>query len=96
MKTIDTTDLVNVSGGVSTRSSSNDAITQSLTTLQSSIKDIANKPKDDNSMLFLVMAMSMNRSSPTVVAGGGAPAYAAGPPVAAGPVINVSTRVRRW
>jgi hypothetical protein len=37
------------------------------------------------------MAMAM-RPQPTVVAAGGPPVVAAAP----GPVVNISTRVRRW
>jgi bacteriocin-like protein len=87
MKTITTTELSNVTGGKAT-----DAVTQQLTALQGSIKDLAsaqtNKPASglDPTMLMMMMAMRPQQSAPTVVAG--APAAA--------PVVNISTRVRRW
>src|SRR5689334_1149736 len=94
MKTLDTTDLSTVCGGVTSK---NDAITQQLMTLTQSIKDQANKPQDNTMMLLMVMMMGKGGS--TVVAGGAPPpppAYAAAPPPPAGPVINISTRIRRW
>lgn len=93
MKTITTNDLNTVFGGAS---KSDSAVTQQLSALQSSIKDLgANNNKDKSSELLpliMVMALSQKQQGPTVVAAG-APAA----PVAAGPVINVSSRVgRRW
>ena len=93
MKTLDILDLVNVSGGATSRSSNNDLVTQQLTQLTASIKDVANTNNKggDQTFLFLAMAMMMNRpqGGPTVVAAGGAP-------VAGGPVVNIATRVRHW
>jgi hypothetical protein len=82
MKTINSQDLSNVSGG-----KKDDSVLKAVTDLQSSIKDIASsKNNQQDPTMFMMMAMMMNRSSgPTVVAA--APA--------ASPVINVSTRVRR-
>jgi len=88
MKTLDTQDLATVSGGAS----KNDQLTQTLTSVQSSIKGLASqKSSSSNDMLLpMVMMMAMNRPAPTVVATGAAAAPAAGP------VVNISTRVRRW
>jgi hypothetical protein len=91
MKTIDTQELSTVAGGVS----KNDQLTSTLTSVQSSIKDLASqKPSSSGNDLLLPMAMMMafNRpQAPTVVAAGTAVAPAAGP------VINISNRIgRRW
>jgi len=89
MKTLTTTALENVNGGTSKSSE----LTSALTSIQSSIKDVANQKNNnglDPTMLMVVMMASQrNQSGPTVVA---APAAA---PVG-GPVVNISTRVRRW
>ena len=89
MKTIDQNELSNVSGGAS----KNDQLTSTLTSVQSSIRDLASQKNNSgsNDMLMpLAMMMAFNRpQAPTVVATGSAPA--------AGPVINVSNRFgRRW
>ncbi|HWO26099.1 MAG TPA: bacteriocin [Kofleriaceae bacterium] len=88
MKTIDQNELSTVSGGAS----KNDQLTSTLTSVQSSIRDLANqKSSGGNDMLMpLAMMMAFNRpQAPTVVTTGAAPA--------AGPVINVSNRFgRRW
>jgi hypothetical protein len=84
MKTLDTQDLSAVSGG---STSTNTEMTQALTAVQSSIKDLAANNNNNNSssnMLLPIMMMAMNRPQPTVVAA--APA----------PVINISNRFRRW
>jgi bacteriocin-like protein len=88
MKTITTNDLSNISGGASKSSE----ISTALTSIQSSIKDVANQKNNNNSfdsstMLMLGLMMSQRSQGPTVVA--------AGAPVASGPVVNISTRVRR-
>lgn len=83
------TELTTVVGGTK----QNDQITQQLTTLQSSLKDLTdnNSGSGSNNNMFMMMAMCMAmRPQPTVVAGGG-PAVAA-----AGPVVNISTRVRHF
>lgn len=89
MKTLDNNDLATVAGGAA----KNDQLTQTLTSVQSSIKDLASqKSSSSNDMLLpMVMMMAMNRPAPTVVATGAAPA------APAGPIVNISTRVgRRW
>lgn len=88
MKNLNPTELTTVVGGTT----KNDQITQQLTTLQTSIKDVAtnaNGGSSNNTFMMMAMAMAM-RPQPTVIA--------AGAPVAAapGPVVNISTRVRRW
>lgn len=93
MKTITTTELNTVCGGASKTDS---AVTSQLTALQSSIKDLAannNKSSSSDSLLPLVMMMAMNKPSApqTVVAAGPAAS-----PVAAGPIVNISNRFRRW
>lgn len=85
MKTLTTNDLTNVSGGKSSE------ITTALASIQSSIKDVASQKNngfDGTTMLMLGLMMSQRNQGPTVVAAGGAP-------VASGPVVNISTRVRR-
>jgi len=95
MTTLDSTDLANVFGGVTSRKS-DDLLTQLNTLTQT----LTNQKKDDPTMMILMMVMMMgNKSSPTVIAGGGAPPppMMAPPPYGApGPVINVSTRIRHW
>lgn len=91
MKTIDTNELATVAGGIS----KNDQLNTTLTSVQSSIKDLAsqnNNSGSNNLMLPMVMMMAFNRpQAPTVVAAGAAVAPAAGP------VINISNRIgRRW
>ncbi len=89
MKTITTNALENVNGGKSSE------ITSALTSIQSSIKDVANQKNksggfDSTTMLMLGLMMSQkNSGGATVVAS----APAAAPAV--GPVVNISTRVRR-
>ncbi len=87
MKTITTTELDTVTGGTTSTSS---AVTQQLTALQGSIKDLATsqaKPAD-NGMTTMMMMMAMRpQPQQTVVAA---------PAAGAAPVINVDTRVRRW
>lgn len=88
MKTLDTQELATVAGGAS----KNDQLTQTLTSVQSSIKDLAGQKSSGSNDLLLPMAMMMAfRPAPTVVATGAAAA-----PAAVGPVVNISTRVRRW
>jgi hypothetical protein len=93
MKTLDKAQLSNVTGGTS---SSNDQITQALTAITSSLKDLStNKDSSSSSsssmmMMAMMMAMRPQGGGATVVAGGGAP-----PAAAPGPVINVDTRVGR-
>ena len=88
MKTIDTQELSTVAGGVS----QNDQLTSTLTSVQSSIKDLASQRSSGGNDLLVPMAMMMafNRpAAPTVVA--------AGAVAPAGPVINISNRIgRRW
>ncbi len=87
MKDLETTELAAVSGGTRT----SDLITQQLTTLQSSIKDVATNTNSSSNNLLPVMMMALAfRPQPTVVAAAPAPAYAGGP------VINISNRFRRW
>ena len=89
MMTITTDVLDTVTGGTS---SANTAVTQQLTALQGSIKDLATaqtaKPaQDPSTMMMMMMALRPQQSAPTVVASA---------PAAAAPVINVDTRVRRF
>ncbi len=87
MKTITTCELVTVTGGVT---KANEAVTQQLTALQSSIKDLATaqaKPAGSDTMTMMMMMMAMRQQPQAAVA---APSAA--------PVINVDTHVRgrRW
>jgi bacteriocin-like protein len=86
MKTITTNELATVTGGTAT----NDAVTQQLTALSGSIKDLASaqaKPADNGMMPMMMMMAMRPQPQQTVVAA---------PAAAAAPVINVDTRVRRW
>jgi hypothetical protein len=91
MKTLTTNVLANVSGGASKSSE----LTTALSSIQSSIKDVANQKNnsgglgDSSTMLMLGLMMSQKNQGPTVVAAGPAAAPASGP------VVNISTRVRR-
>jgi hypothetical protein len=75
MNTLDTESLDNVTGGaaVRTSSTSNDAITQSLTSLQTTISQLANNNNNNNQnnlLLPMAMMIAMNRRQPTIVSGG--------------------------
>jgi hypothetical protein len=91
MKILATHDLDTVSGGA-TKTASTD-ITNALTAVQSSLKDLATQNNNKSSDLMpLIMIMALNRPQPTVVAAG-APAPAV---IGGGPIINISNRFRRW
>ena len=87
MKTITTHQLVTVTGGAS----KNDAVTQQLSSLQSSIKDLASSRKnnagggDTMTMMMMMLALRPQPSQAAVVAA----------PAAPGPIVNISTRFRR-
>jgi hypothetical protein len=74
MNTLDLDTLEHVTGGATVRaSSSNDAITQSLTSLQTTISSLANNNNNssqNNLLLPMAMMMAMNRRQPTIVSGG--------------------------
>lgn len=75
MNTLDLASLDNVTGGAVVRSSStSDAITQSLTSLQTTVSQLANNNNPNNSqsnlLLPMAMMMAMNRRQPTIVSGG--------------------------
>jgi hypothetical protein len=73
MNTLDNASLDHVTGGAVIRTSSNnDAITQSLTSLQTTVSQLANNNQNSQSNLLLPMAMmfAMNRRQPTIVSGG--------------------------
>jgi hypothetical protein len=92
MKNLSPNELTTVVGGAS----KTDQVTQQLTALQASIKDIATASTSGsgsgsgNNMFMMLAMMMMMRPQSTVVAGGGGPPFA----VAAGPVINISSRFR--
>jgi len=96
MKTLAHCDLASVNGGVS---KNDQALQTALTNITTSIKDVASNQNNNqsNSLLPIVMmlALSQRQQGPTVIAGGGAPAPAFGG-FGGGPVVNVSTRIRRW
>lgn len=72
MNTIDNATLDHVTGGAIIRTSSSDAITQSLTSLQTTVSQLANNNNSNQNNLLLPMAMmmAMNRRQPTIVSGG--------------------------
>lgn len=84
MKTLTTDALVTVTGGTK----ANDAVTQQLTQLGSSIKDLAanqnNNKQDPMAMMMMMMAMRPQQAQAVVAA-----------PAPASPVVNIDTRVRR-
>ena len=94
--TIDPMQLEKVAGGASRVSSrsggNNDQLTQMLTSVTDSIKDLASSQNSGgmDPMMMMMMMMMMGGGGG---GGGGAPAQAAPPPQA--PVINISTDVRR-
>jgi len=74
MNTLDNASLDHVTGGAVVRtSSSSDAITQSLTSLQTQLAQMNNNNQGSQSNMLLPMAMmfAMNRRQPTIVSGGG-------------------------
>lgn len=90
MQDLNQAQLTTVVGGTN----KNDQITQQITALQSTLKDAVtastnNNGGGNNMFMLIAMMMAMRPQQPTVVAGGGGP-----PVVAAGPVVNISTRVR--
>src|SRR5437867_2974512 len=86
---IEPDNLEKVAGGLS-RSSSNDQLTQMLTQITSSIKDLASKNNQSDPTQLLLIMMMMGG----IGGGGGGGVIAGGPAVAAGPpVINVDTGV---
>ena len=76
MNTLDNATLDHVTGGAVIRTSStSDAITQSLTSLQTTISQLANNNNNNNNnqnslLLPMVMMLAMNRRQPTIVSGG--------------------------
>jgi len=84
-------DLEAVSGGATSRSSSNDQLTAMLTSITSSIKDLANKNNQTDPMQMMLIMMLMmgggGGGGGGVVPAGGYGYGAAG----AMPVINVDT-----
>lgn len=82
MKELNKNELEIVAGG------KNDQVSQTLTQVQSSLKDLAssNNNSSNNLLLPMVMMMAFNRPQQTVVAA--APA--------ASPIINIRARFRRW
>lgn len=87
MQDLNAQDLATIVGGASSK---NDQITQQLTALQTSIKDVASSSNNNgnSSMMTMMMMMAMRPQGQTVVASS-APAAAA-----PGPVVNINTRVR--
>ncbi|HEX8110060.1 MAG TPA: hypothetical protein VF516_20160 [Kofleriaceae bacterium] len=76
MNTLDNASLDNVTGGAVVRTSStSDAITQSLTSLQTTVSQLANNNNNtsnnsNNLLLPMAMMIAMNRRQPTIVSGG--------------------------
>lgn len=91
MTNLQPAELTTVVGG-SARPKKDD-LTLQLTTLQNTLKDLTNPGaggnNNNNLMLMMVMAMAM-KPAPTVVTAGAAPVA-----VAAGPVVNIRTAIRR-
>lgn len=90
MKTLTTNTLATVSGGASKSSE----ITTALKDVTKGIEGLASQKNnsggfDSTTMLMLGLMLSKQSSGPTVVAAGPAAAPAHGP------IVNISTRVRR-
>lgn len=93
MQDLSPTTLTTVIGGTT----SNDQVTQQLTALQTSLSSLGNNSNSSSSstMMMLAMCMGMRNQSTVVAAPAAAPVAVAAPaPVAAGPVVNINTRVR--
>ena len=92
--TIDTADLEHVAGGasrVSARSGSNEQLTQMLTQVTSSIKDLANNQnKGGMDPMMMMMMMMMGGGGGGGAAAAPAPAAAPTPP----PLPQISVNVR--
>jgi hypothetical protein len=86
MKTISDVELAQVTGGknpdatsvtpgTGSSSGNNDAVLGALNGIQSSLKDLGNKPQGlfggNNGLMFGMMALAMSRRSEVVVYGGG-------------------------
>ncbi|HEY5946104.1 MAG TPA: bacteriocin [Kofleriaceae bacterium] len=87
MKTLSDAELAHVTGGKGpdattvtpgaggSSSSNNDAVLGALHGIQSSLKDLGNKPQGlfggNNGLMFMTMALAMSRRSEVVVYGGG-------------------------
>lgn len=96
MKTLDHQILEHVAGGGNTTKTYDKGVGTALSTLQASITSLSSQKQNTSStdsLLPIVLLMAFRPQAPTVVAGAACAA-----PVAAGPVINVATRVgwRRW
>lgn len=92
MQTITTNDLEVVSGGASKSTEITTALNGVKDALSSATKNNQSSGLGDSStMLMLGLMLSQRNQGPTVVAAGGAPAA----PVVGGPIVNISTRVRR-
>ena len=90
--TIDNADLAKVAGGasrVSARSGSNDQLTQMLTQVTSSIKDLANNQNKGGMDPMMMMMMMMGGGG-----GGGAAAAAPAAPPPPPPLPQISVNVR--
>jgi hypothetical protein len=72
--TLDNVTLDNVTGGATVRASSTstDTITQTLTSLQTTLSQMTNNNQNNqnNYLLPMMMALMMNRRQPTIVSGG--------------------------
>lgn len=95
MQDLNPTALTTVIGGTT----ANDQVTQQLSALQTSLSSLGSNNNNNSSsstMMMMAMMMAMRNQSSTVVASPAAApvAMAAPAPVAAGPVVNINTRVR--
>lgn len=89
MKTLTTNVLENVSGGASKSSEITSALNGVKDALASQSKNNSSSGMDPTMMLVLAMTMGQKNNGPTVVQA------APGAPVQSGPIVNISTRVRR-
>ena len=100
MQHLDPTALTTIVGGTT----ANDQVTQQLTALQTSLSSLGNNNNNNNSssstMMMLMMMMGMRNQSTVIAGPAAAPAPMAMPmPMAApaaGPVVNIHTRVRHF
>jgi len=96
MQNLKPAELSTVLGGAK----QNDALTQQITALQTSLKDAVSANNNNNgsgnqTFLLLAMVMAMRPQSTVVAAGGPPPVVAAAPP-APSSIVNISNRIRHF
>ena len=80
MHNINTIDLDNVTGGVATaRTTTNDALLQSLTSLQTTLQsNLQNQNNGTNNLMPIILALAMSKRGNSFVSGPGYYSYTTG------------------